>query len=241
MKQKLKVTFWYGLAVSIALHSAVGAPFVVYGLASPEDDPPVLVVELQGTVSDSQAVQRVLQQTKGEEKQQQAEPAKAAETPPSPSAPVDKPPDEIAENGDQPPPQPQTTAKESDKQPTKPQTEGGANDVKGVEEQQKAQTVKTDDDPNRLAEYIKSLSKKVGSHLVYPDEGRKAELRGVATVSFRILGDGQIRPDSLKVVESSGQPQLDASALKTIRASVPFDPPPREMTIAIGVVYGRKR
>jgi protein TonB len=44
----------------------------------------------------------------------------------------------------------------------------------------------------------------------------------------------------LKIVESSGQPKLDASALKTIRASAPFAPPPKEMTVAIAVAFGRK-
>ena len=231
MRQKLKFTLWHGLAASLAIHSVLGAPFVVHGLERPNDDAPVLVVELQGAVSDSQAVQRVLQQTKGDEKQEQASP--------------DRPPDQLAENGDQPPPEPETTApstvKQTEEQPTRPATEGGANNVKGVEEQQTAQTVKQDDDADRLAEYIKLLSKKVEAHLVYPDEGRKAALQGVATVSFRVLDNGQIRPETLKVVESSGQPKLDASALNTIRASLPFDPPPKEMTIAIGVSYGRKR
>jgi protein TonB len=59
-------------------------------------------------------------------------------------------------------------------------------------------------------------------------------------VSFTILPSGQIRPESVKIITSNGQPKLDASALKTIRASVPFDPPPKEMTVAIAVAFGRK-
>ena len=105
-----------------------------------------------------------------------------------------------------------------------------------------AQTIKTDPDPevDRLKDYVKLLTKKVQANLVYPDEGRQAGLQGTATVSFTILGTGQIRPESVKIVASSGRPQLDASALKTIRASVPFDPPPKEMTVAIAVAFGRK-
>jgi periplasmic protein TonB len=244
MRQKLKFTLWHGLAASLAIHSILGAPFVVHGLERPNDEAPVLVVELQGAVSDSQAVQRVLQQTRGDERQEQAPAAKPEPTPPPEPASPDRPPDQLADNGDQPPPEPETTApstaKQTDEQPARPATEGGANDVKGVEEQRTAQTVKQDDDADRLAEYIKSLSKKIESHLVYPDEGRQAALQGVTTVSFRVLGNGQIRPETLKVVASSGQPKLDAIALNTIRASVPFDPPPKEMTIAIGVAYGRK-
>jgi periplasmic protein TonB len=235
MKQKLRFTLWHGLAASLALHSVLGTPFV-YGLAPPNDESPVLIVELQGAVSDSQAVQRVLQQTKGDETHEPEAPAKPEPTPPSKQASSDRPPEQLTENGELP-----SSAKPTDKQPTKPTTEGGANDVKGVEEQQNAQIIRQDDDADRLAEYIKSLSKKVEAHLLYPDEGRKAALQGVTTVSFRVLGNGQIRPETLKVITSSGQPKLDASALNTIRASVPFDPPPKEMMIAIGVAYGRKR
>jgi protein TonB len=44
----------------------------------------------------------------------------------------------------------------------------------------------------------------------------------------------------LKIVASSGRPQLDASALKTIRSGVPFDPPPEEINVVITVDFGRK-
>lgn len=87
-----------------------------------------------------------------------------------------------------------------------------------------------------LDNYAKALAKKVRGNLVYPDEGR----RSTAIVSFTIMADGKIRDDTLKIVESSGQAKLDASALKTIRASVPFDPPPKEITIAITIDFARK-
>jgi protein TonB len=77
--------------------------------------------------------------------------------------------------------------------------------------------------------------------LVYPDEGRNAGLHGTTTISSTVLDNGQIRPESLKIVASSGQAPLDASALKTIRASIPFAPPPREMTVAIAVSFAHKR
>ncbi len=37
-----------------------------------------------------------------------------------------------------------------------------------------------------------------------------------------------------------GQPKLDATALRTVRLSGPFDPPPQQMTVAIAVALGRK-
>ena len=48
---------------------------------------------------------------------------------------------------------------------------------------------------------------------------------------------GQICPETLKIAVSSGKPKLDAGALKTITASAPFDPPPREMTVSIVVEF----
>jgi periplasmic protein TonB len=53
------------------------------------------------------------------------------------------------------------------------------------------------------------------------------------------LPDGALKADSLKLVSSRGQPKLDESALKTIRACAPFDPAPHEITLKITVKYGR--
>ncbi len=89
----------------------------------------------------------------------------------------------------------------------------------GTTEKQAAQTIKTESptEAELLREYAKQLSKKVRANLVNPGSGHASS----ATVSFFILSDGHIRPDSLKIVASSGQYKVDASALQTIRASVP--------------------
>jgi protein TonB len=61
-------------------------------------------------------------------------------------------------------------------------------------------------------------------------------------VAFTILGDGQIRADSLKVVESSGYPKLDAAALQTVRESLPFPPPPKEdLNVKLTLDFGHRR
>ena len=126
--------------------------------------------------------------------------------------------------------------------PAPPETElepPDSEDITGIEEQQKAQTIRADLQENdRLSDYIKLLTKKVQANLVYPDNGRRS---ATATVSFNILSSGRIRPGSLKIAVSSGQTALDASTLKTIRASAPFDPPPGEITLAITVDFTRKR
>ncbi len=250
LKPKMKFTIYYGFAASLAIHLAVVMPFIVQALAEPPEEPLPVVLELQSVVAEVQTEQKVLQETKGEVTQED-KPAKTDETVTAQQTP---PPQEeqteaAEDNGTLPPPtppQPTPPTPQPKPEEAKPVAEpkagsAGANDVKGVEEQQNAQTIKTDpEEVNRLKEYVKRLTKKVQAKLVYPDEGRSAGLHGTATVSFAILGDGQIRPETLRIIESSGQSKLDASALKTIRASIPFAPPPEEMTVAIAVVFGRK-
>jgi protein TonB len=241
MDRRPKFTIYHGFAASLALHSAVALPFTLYAFAAPPEEPPTLVVELQGVVAESQSEEKVLQETKGEAKQDKPDVAKPAQARAATTAPPDDPPPDVTEDGKEASTPPPAAA------PSPPASEAqsgsaGANDISGIEARQNAQTIKTDRDEeiDRLNRYVKLLTKKVMVNLVYPDEGRQARLQGAATVSFTILQSGQIRPESLKILASTGQPKLDASALKTVRSSAPFDPPPKEMTVAIAVAFGRK-
>jgi protein TonB len=254
MSRKSKFTIWHGLFASLVFHAGLVLPFVLNALSEPPDEPPTLVIELEGVEAETQAVQKVQQETKGEEKQDKPKPP-TAEPPPTPEPPKPDPPKPV----EPPPPQKvedppvddkdalvQTPAPEEPAPPSPPAVQSGkpgANNVIGADQRQIAQTIRVDPETEieRLREYVKLLSKKVQAHLVYPDDGRDARLRGTAKVSFTILTSGQIRPETLRIAESSGQPKLDASALQTIRASLPFDPAPKEMTIGIAVAYGRKR
>ncbi len=223
MNRALKFTIWHGMIASLALHSALALPFVVQTLAPP-DNSEVLVVELQGMVSDTQLEEKVAQQPPD-----QPQPPSQPALPPPQEAP---PPEPQEEDGAKPPePQPQVS-------PPQPQVPPQARQVQDPDEQQKAQILKTERDleASRLREYIKRLSKKVQANLVYPDEGRK----GNATVSFTLTSDGQIKPGTLAITLSSGQPKLDASALQTIRACAPFHAPPEELKVAIVVDFKRK-
>jgi periplasmic protein TonB len=240
-RRRSRFTIWHGIAASMLMHAAPAAPFVWYTLMPPPDEPSTLVVELQGAVADTQSEQKVQQEIKGvaEPDKDKPEPAKPAEAPPSDAPEQHAVEDEAA----MPPPAPQPTEQKPQQSADAKSAGTGANTVTGVEERQIAQTIHVDrpTEIELLREYVKLLSKKVQTHLVYPDDGRKAGLQGTATVSFTILHSGQIRPETLKIVTSSGQPRLDASALKTIRASIPFDPAPKEMTIVIAVDFGRKQ
>lgn len=226
MHRALKFTIWHGMAASLVLHSAVALPFVVNNLTPPPDDSEVLVVELQGVVSDMQAEEKVAQP-----------PPDQPQPPPQPQPPQEAPPPE---------PQPENSASEPEPQPQiaapQPPVPLQARQVQNPDEQQKAQILKAERDleADRLRKYVKRLTKKVQANLVYPKEGRKAGLHGNARVSFTLAASGQIKPGTLAIVESSGQPKLDASALATVRASEPFEPPPNEMNVAFVVGYGKK-
>ncbi|WP_416193288.1 energy transducer TonB [Nitrobacter sp. TKz-YC01] len=236
MNSALKFTIWHGMAASLALHSAVALPFIVNNLTPPPDDSEVLVVELEGEISDTQVQEKVAQAPPDQPPPEQ-QPPPPQQTPPPPP-PQQAPPPEPQENdgADAPEPKPQVSAPQP---PPPPQVQ----QVQDPDEQQKAQIIKAERDleADRLRKYVKRLTKKVQAHLVYPDEGRKAGLHGNARVSFTLGPSGQIKPGSLAVVESSGQPKLDASALATVRASAPFEPPPSEMNVAFVVSYGKKK
>jgi protein TonB len=218
MNRALKFTIWHGMAASLALHSAVALPFVVNNLTPPPDDSEVLVVELQGMISDTQA----------EEKVAQAPPDQQQPQPPPQGAP---PPEPQKDEGSKPPePQPQISALQP---PAPPQVR----QVQDPDEQQKAQMLKAERDleADRLRKYVMRLSKKVRANLI------KSGLRGDAMVSLTVIDNGQIKRGTLRIAQSSGQPKLDASALATVRASAPFEPPPYEMNLNFNVGYGKNK
>jgi protein TonB len=248
MKRKRKFTLRHGFAASIALHAVLGLPLVASVVAAPPEEP-VLVIELQGVAPDSPDLAEVKQseidQNKAEAKQSKPdtrEPAK--DSPPQQTVRSDEPPMEVAETEEasHEPPQPKPTppARAVKAPPPAPETKAAPDDsnVKGANEYvppTRAQVEVTDQ------EYSALLMKKVRDNLVYPDEAKRARLQGVTTVSFVILSNGDIRPETLKVVKSSGYPALDAGALNTIRASAPFISPPGEMAVSIGVAFGPRR
>jgi TonB family protein len=81
------------------------------------------------------------------------------------------------------------------------------------------------------------LSIKIRTNVTYPPEAKRANLQGAAVVSFAILSNGEIGPETLKVTKSSGYPRLDVAALQAVSVSAPFAPPPNEMTASITINY----
>jgi protein TonB len=244
MEQKPKFTIFHGLAASIAIHAVLGLPFVMSVIAAPPEEPPLLI-ELQGVAPDSLDVAEVKQSERDEKSAAPQQPRPeipnpAKEQAPRQTAPSNELPMEVAAvdealfNPPQPAPTPPSPAVNAPPPTFKTITAPDQDNVNGAQEyvppSRKVARVEMTDET-----YTVLLTKKVRENLAYPAEAKRARLRGVTTVSFVILSNGDIRPETLKVIKSSGEPVLDAGALNTIRASAPFPPPPREIEVRIGV------
>lgn len=244
----MSFTLGHGLAASLALHGALILPFVVVLDPPPPQDSQLLVVELQGLVSDTQSEQQVLQQTKGAPEQKQEEEAREEQkTQAAKAAAPDKPEEDHAPDGTlapAPPPSPEQQAQDAPPQESAKPAEAqsgnpGLADVQGAQEQKQAQTVAPEvDETQILRAYARDLTKKMRDHLVYPpDAQRTIRKKGTTWVSFRVEADGSVRPGSLKINISSGTPAYDAAALRTVEKNAPFNPPPRPMPLAVPIDY----
>jgi protein TonB len=148
--------------------------------------------------------------------------------------------EDASHNLPQPAPTPQPKAVEAPQPSPEMKAAPDDSNTKGANEyvplsRKVAQVEMTDE------QYGALVVKRAREHQVISNDVKRRGLQGVPLVSFVILTDGSIRPESLKIAKSSGQPLIDAGALETIRASVPFPPPPKETAITIGLAYGPTR
>lgn len=81
------------------------------------------------------------------------------------------------------------------------------------------------------AAYMRSWSDRVQrvGNLNYPEEARRRGLHGNLLLTVGINRDGSIR--SISVIQSSGQPLLDAAAERIVRLAAPFPPLPAEANV----------
>jgi len=228
----VRFTIEPGFAASLALHGAVLLIAAWVAVAAPDDNEETLVVVFNGVEADDQVDEKLKEQTSGSPGSTAVSPQQQTLVQAGEDRQMDAPPDEA---------EPMPSAERPQATPANaiPGSPGSL-EVSGEDQRQDArklrQRVENQIDP--LQTYAKLLTKKVQSKLVYPEAGRQAGLQGAAAVSFTILPDGALRPGSLQVVSSSGEAKLDESALKTIRASAPFDPPRHEITLKITIKYG---
>jgi protein TonB len=80
--------------------------------------------------------------------------------------------------------------------------------------------------------YIRDL---ISKQIVYPSMARKMGWSGKVTVAFVITEDGSVQ--AIRVVESSGFPLLDKSAVETVRGAAPFPKPPVRAEIVVPVNF----
>lgn len=231
-----RFTLAHGLVASALLHAALVLLFIIFLAYSTGRDDDTLVVEFEGASSDMQTEEQLKQQNAGGGGGQGSTEQTAVHK-------IDGPdklkPDPLDQNAI---PQP---AKQEEKggAAAAPAGDPGVAQQQGGEQQQSAQTIQRSAElqMDALRAYVKRLSKKIQGKLIYPKAGKKAGLQGTATVSFKILPDGAINPDSVRVVTSSGKDELDASAMKTVATCAPFPPPPKEITVTMAVTYAPKR
>ena len=67
-------------------------------------------------------------------------------------------------------------------------------------------------------------AERVGN-LNYPDEARRKRLAGQLVISVAVRRDGSV--ENSRIIQSSGVPLLDSTALRIVQLSVPFPPLPR--------------
>ena len=67
-------------------------------------------------------------------------------------------------------------------------------------------------------------AERVGN-LNYPDEARRKRLAGQLVISVAVRRDGSV--EGSRIIQSSGIPLLDSTALRIVQLSVPFPPLPK--------------
>ena len=67
-------------------------------------------------------------------------------------------------------------------------------------------------------------AERVGN-LNYPDEARRKRLKGQLVISVAVRRDGSV--ENTRIIQSSGIPLLDSTALRIVQLSVPFPPLPK--------------
>ncbi len=105
------------------------------------------------------------------------------------------------------------------------------------EQSQETVAVRKESEADRIQTYVATVVRKINENLIYPREVRKKGIQGETLIAFTVTRSGDIKEGSLHVQKSSGFSGLDASALQAARGSSPFDPPPRELEIAVGVAF----
>ena len=86
-----------------------------------------------------------------------------------------------------------------------------------------------------LKEHFAYIRDKILRNISYPDSARRMGWQGKVLLSFIISADGSVR--EFKIIQGSGFPILDKSAIETVKDAAPFPKPPGEAQIVIPISY----
>ncbi len=86
-----------------------------------------------------------------------------------------------------------------------------------------------------LKEHFAYIRDKILRNISYPDSARRMGWQGKVLLSFIISADGSVK--EFKIIQGSGFPILDKSAIETVRDAAPFPKPPGEAQLVIPIVY----
>lgn len=86
-----------------------------------------------------------------------------------------------------------------------------------------------------LNENFAYIRDRILKNVSYPDKARRMDWQGKVVLSFVITTSGAVR--EIKVIQSSGYPLLDRSAVETVSETAPFPKPPGEARLFIPITY----
>ena len=232
---------WSGTAVSLAIHACIVLPIVTWMLNAPHAtyrSSNRLNVEVVGIIAKrqtSQQPQRIkIYLPKPAEPPKELNDRKPVAVPKEPVS-IEPLTQQIESS---------TNAPEAMRLPQAASTPyedsnlSGARAQAGADTQQPQQTIAVHSDMNdRIAAYMAQLTRHLQSNLIYPQDAKKKRIEGTSLVSFVISESGGIQPNTLVVKRSSGSAALDASALRTVASSAPFQKPPRELNVSIELEF----
>jgi len=226
-----------GLGLSLAIHAAVLFLFIAgdWFRVEPRPQRDQLMVELFGMVSNRQE-QEQQAGAKTAQPPQEAAPKPAA-TPPKPV--VKREP--VRHVQEAPSPVAVAKAEERPEEPEEQVTEARqqvAPQHAGAEENRIQQTLQRQPtEADLLRMYVSSLAKAIREKLVYPQALRARGYVGTTAVRFTVTESGDLLPGSLVVMRSSGYPELDDSAMRSVQASVPLPRPDRQRVVVVPVTF----
>jgi protein TonB len=86
-----------------------------------------------------------------------------------------------------------------------------------------------------VKDHFAYIRDKILKNISYPDSARRMGWQGRVILSFIITTEGSVR--EFKIIQGSGFPILDKSAIETVKDTAPFPRPPAEAQLVIPIIY----